>query len=983
MADEVVVRLRGDSAALRAEIERLKQSMQSVQVQSGKMGEQMARSNVRTSKAIHEQNQSFTLMVAKLALVTFAIQTMANIIDSTFGALLRRIDDFQVSAIATAAAVTGITAEFDRPSADVFTQNLAAAKQTFEELEVVASRYFSTGQELQLAFNTLAQRGVVVRRDELDILAKVTDQIKLLTGGQNTQIQIQQELRALLDGTIKTTAAFGNALRDRGADIQQLTKEIRVLGSLRPLEEFLSGLDDAGPAIQQTLSSVTAAFQSLSNIVVRGVFQETYDDVVTRIREVNNFLIDQRNEVIAVGQVLVSRVRNGWNAVTEAASATFRVLMTGLTSTVGQLFLLIGLMSRVGFGAKLFLAFAAVVLKAGGSVQDLSRAFSLFMGTFEVGIKTIERAIQTFTSWDKTVAAVKNTFRALVNVLLLQKEANLEAQLAAMSASERQSEQGQALEKQLDRTRQQILLNVNAMEDSFKETAKAEQAAARAGETTGKAFLETFRSRMDDLEAMLGDSKTLLGVPKDLQESFKQSFEDILAEARKAADGMSAEFAKTKERFDADILAMRRELAKMRVEDEIRFQRIRQEAQLTTQEQIAQEQLLAAKREQLGGVAFERMNAIRDAGNQAELAALEQQLKVIEQRRDRELEILEIQRKIDVGDQQITDVEAVEQEARIRNQAAQRIAQLEREIAGIRSRGFQDALRSQKQIEEETLRVNRLLEDRGAVIGAFGTITQAERDRGIRLGARRARQQFADLTIEERARRIDVEGRRAREDFAVSPGATPEAIRQFDIQQASIDFFKAIETQVKAVTGAIDQVFDELVTGLQTGSMDFKQVASNISRDFIKAGLQDMIAQAKDFMTTGIETLFKDIAGFGQIAAQRAAQAVSLAIGLGLAVLARAGNQADFQATGGAGGSRLTSSREMRGIIGGDTAIPIAEINQGLQEALVPTNNILSQIERNTRALSNLNMNVDPGDINDLMQQILNNVFQQAILQNP
>jgi hypothetical protein len=39
----------------------------------------------------------------------------------------------------------------------------------------------------------------------------------------------------------------------------------------------------------------------------------------------------------------------------------------------------------------------------------------------------------------------------------------------------------------------------------------------------------------------------------------------------------------------------------------------------------------------------------------------------------------------------------------------------------------------------------------------------------------------------------------------------------------------------------------------------------------------------------------------------------------------------------------------VRGIIAGETSIPIAQIGESLQDALVPTNSILRQIEINTR----------------------------------
>jgi hypothetical protein len=47
--------------------------------------------------------------------------------------------------------------------------------------------------------------------------------------------------------------------------------------------------------------------------------------------------------------------------------------------------------------------------------------------------------------------------------------------------------------------------------------------------------------------------------------------------------------------------------------------------------------------------------------------------------------------------------------------------------------------------------------------------------------------------------------------------------------------------------------------------------------------------------------------------------------------------------------SSVTGHEAVRGIIAGETSIPIAQIGESLQDALVPTNSILSRIEANTR----------------------------------
>lgn len=262
-----------------------------------------------------------------------------------------------------------------------------------------------------------------------------------------------------------------------------------------------------------------------------------------------------------------------------------------------------------------------------------------------------------------------------------------------------------------------------------------------------------------------------------------------------------------------------------------------------------------------------------------------------------------------------------------------------------------------KQITEETRKVNRLLEDRAFELARVGGFTN-----------------------QERATQFGVESDRAKSDFAAQNVGNQEAIDIFNAQQDRKDFLRLVQPQIDAFTNAVEQTFNTLIDGVVEGSFRFKDLANTLSKDLIKSGLQDLIEQAKDAVVEGMESLFS---GFSDVAAQQAAQALAVGIGLLLAVLSRVGNDGDFTATGGAGGGTgIQSSRQVRGIIGGDTSIPIAEINNGLMEALIPTNALLTQIERNTRATAAASLDLDPAALQDALNNSLNQIFQQAILQN-
>jgi hypothetical protein len=66
-------------------------------------------------------------------------------------------------------------------------------------------------------------------------------------------------------------------------------------------------------------------------------------------------------------------------------------------------------------------------------------------------------------------------------------------------------------------------------------------------------------------------------------------------------------------------------------------------------------------------------------------------------------------------------------------------------------------------------------------------------------------------------------------------------------------------------------------------------------------------------------------------------------------------------------------------VIAGETSIPIAEIGESLQDALVPTNGILSRIEENTRNLRGLQLNINIEGLQETLREALDRYFQDLL----
>jgi len=289
---------------------------------------------------------------------------------------------------------------------------------------------------------------------------------------------------------------------------------------------------------------------------------------------------------------------------------------------------------------------------------------------------------------------------------------------------------------------------------------------------------------------------------------------------------------------------------------------------------------------------------------------------------------------------------------RLQTNEAKKQATLDEKIAAIGNKGALAQLDIQREITTEIRKANELLEKRGRDIEAFGGQTVAERAAQINAESALRQQAF-------NRRNVD-----------------PAQQDRFSGQEQLIRTQQAIENQVMAIVGAIEAAFDTIIDGIVEGAFKFRDLAQTVSKDFIKSGLDGLIKEIQSAVSEGMTKLFESA---GVAGAQKAAQALTLALGLILAIISRVGSEGDFTAAESGGTGIDQSSLPTRGLIGGDTSLPIAQINEGLLEALLPTNAILATIERNTRPLAGVGALGDV-DLGQLIGDRVDLAFSQALL---
>ncbi len=117
------------------------------------------------------------------------IYELGSSIKSAFKQGIEAINQYQLTTIGVAATIADM-AKDQTKGQENYAQALAYSKEMYQELELAAAHHYASGTELVQGWNIMAQKGVILRKEEIDYLGIIVDRIRLATQGQVASMQI-------------------------------------------------------------------------------------------------------------------------------------------------------------------------------------------------------------------------------------------------------------------------------------------------------------------------------------------------------------------------------------------------------------------------------------------------------------------------------------------------------------------------------------------------------------------------------------------------------------------------------------------------------------------------------------------------------------------------------------------------------------------------------------------------------------------------
>ena len=969
-----------------------------------------------------------------------AAKKVGQALSGTFSAAITNIDDFKKQTIGTAAAITNIrdeTQTVGQTWSQVFEQNLKSTIGTFLELERLSARYFSSSIDLQLAYNAFAQRGIIIRRSELEQLAQLTDLILLLTQGQQSTIQVQEEIRSLINGTLRPTAQLGQLLKSYGKDIKEVGAEIRATQSLKPLEGVLRGAAQATHEIQTTYQAIVNGFDVAIRQIGRIGGEQFFSQITGVIQRFTTFLNANRERI--------SGLFAGVGAVVGKALEQVEQFVEQLLSSN----------SAAGAAAGPFIRFAAVIEAVALTLFEtvkviglLIRDIPLLIDALVTGLNEVAPASErAFSPTKAIISGLKAIASSIIPGLSLATDktgglhkalAIIQADFASIGKSDPFANINKRVE-QLTGIVNRAAANAKKLFETgagdapsptsiaFKATAEENAEVKKLSATLNAAKIQA--ARADRLAALIDVSTS---IDLDLQQA-RRSFALIEQGFRVSGDSI-VEFRSELQGVASFIQDNFVGLAKGEVEDFSRLAgsvlRVNQDiatslfANLNLQYQIALKGLEQFKQEaqvkadevaavEVAPIQAQALNARNDAEerytallatNQAFVADAEAALAKAKTGQD-SLNILreeanvtqsraialsgqvyaEDRRTSELRKADLLDLLAIENQSRIDAKRDASVAVARRTIESDRFRILQQINFESEKLFQTNVKIAGIVAQQNKDVAEASPRTPLQTALSGIAAVRmvlsqefaRAQAQFTTL-IAQLERDIsggDTGKTQQLDEVLAQKRTTDELIKLSDTAIKSAVSLAYLQNAIESIQGAVQGTADLLISGLTQAfegkSTDFLRGFKSIADSLFKDSLKNFV----DSMKTSVSSAF-----------QKLAQSIPGEMGntLGPAFLAGFALIASFVLgqllSGGSSGSAgnpqvgIQSTEQVRGLIGGETQIPIGMIGESLQDALVPTNLLLSRIAAGVDRLSF--GGIDPSVIESTISQSISDALQ-------
>lgn len=283
----------------------------------------------QTSKAINTFLQSINGVKGAIVKTSIAISAMDYAFNATFSkaknAILpayNAVEDFNMSVIKMASMI----ASFQGP--ENITENYEKAKDYARDLaktlEVIDAKTIAGANDLKLLTEEMAKQRILLdtnNQKQVEGFTNIANAVATITAGMHSEVQIRQEIRALMEGTVNMHSALASQIDAMvGGGLKEKIELWKQEGTLiENIGNLLQGYAAASDDIQGTWSSIGSTKETIKTQILRNGFEPAYREINTLLQGMNVYLKEHSAE-------LSGTIYQGWLAVKGIGESVWNIL---------------------------------------------------------------------------------------------------------------------------------------------------------------------------------------------------------------------------------------------------------------------------------------------------------------------------------------------------------------------------------------------------------------------------------------------------------------------------------------------------------------------------------------------------------------------------------------------------------------------------------------------------------------------------------
>lgn len=247
-----------------------------------------------------------------------AVSDIFRAINTEATAGFRAVEDYRLSmATMTGFMVTNSRKLQEGDLAGAYREANTYAEKLIPKLELIAATTLGTGRDLKAITETMMMHGVVLdinNQKEVNGLKNITNVLKMVTAGQNQDIQMRQEINSLLSGQIRMQDRLPTLLKAIDPNLKEHLKLWRQQGTvIENVGALLQGFDPATQLVEQTWTSIGTTMETINTKVLRGGMQPAFQDLMDMAREINALFMDKDGNLTQFSYDIQENIHDAWD----------------------------------------------------------------------------------------------------------------------------------------------------------------------------------------------------------------------------------------------------------------------------------------------------------------------------------------------------------------------------------------------------------------------------------------------------------------------------------------------------------------------------------------------------------------------------------------------------------------------------------------------------------------------------------------------